>query len=270
MASGGFPFHNVLDRARRDGVLPTLARTTRHARRRATQAVTDWALEREQARGVLGPAHRRWHEHSSVENRAHWTNWDWSSLGEEWNASDEWKQSLIDDVLLTTIPAGGTVLEIGPGGGRWSVILADRAERTILVDVTPAVLELCRQRLGSGPDVQYVLSGGADLPGVTDRSIDAVWSFDVFVHIAPMDQARYLDEIARVLRPGGVAAIHHADGRNRGRLSSRRGWRAPMSAHLFATLAGDRNLTVQRQLRSWCDGRFDLGAYSDVISVMRR
>ncbi len=67
--------------------------------------------------------------------------------------------------------------------------------------------------------------------------MDAIWSFDVFVHVAPLDQAGYLDEIARVLRPGGVAAIHHADGRNRGALPSRAGWRAPMSADLFAALA---------------------------------
>jgi SAM-dependent methyltransferase len=270
MASVGVRVRNLLDRARRDGVLPTITQTTRHARRRATQAMTDWALTREQARGVLGPAHRRWREHSAAENRSQWTSWDWSSLGEEWNASDAWKESLIDEVLLTTIPAGGTVLEIGPGGGRWSVILAPRAERTILVDVTPAVLELCRQRLGDPPHVQYVVSSGADLPGVSDRSVDALWSFDVFVHVAPVDQAHYIDEIARVLRPGGVAAIHHADGRNRGHVASRRGWRAPMSAHLFATLARNRGLTVQRQLRSWSDGRFDLGAYGDVITVMRR
>ena len=227
-------------------------------------------LEREQARGVLGPAHRRWRGHSVADNRERWTGWDWTTLGEEWNASEEWKRSLIDDVLIPTIPAGGSVLEIGAGGGRWSEILAARAERTILVDVTPTVLELCRRRLGNGPGVDYVLSHGSDLPGVGDRSVDAVWSFDVFVHVAPVDQASYLGEIGRVLRPGGVAAIHHADGRNRGDQPSRGGWRAPMSAHLFATLARQRGLTVERQVRSWRDGRFDLGAYGDVITVMRR
>ena len=37
--------------------------------------------------------------------------------------------------------------------------------------------------------IQYVLSSGSDLPGVEDGSIEAVWSFDVFVHVAPSEQA---------------------------------------------------------------------------------
>jgi SAM-dependent methyltransferase len=255
---------------RRDGVFPAIAATARHRRQLAAQALTDLALEVEQRRGVLGPAHRRWSGNSPTENRDRWATWDWSSLGEEWNESQEWKQALVDDVLLPTIPEGGSVLEIGPGGGRWSEVLAPRAQRTILVDVTPSVLDLCRERLGDPDGVEYIVSTGADLPGVSDRSVDAIWSFDVFVHVAPVDQAGYLGEIARVLRPGGVAAIHHADGRNRGALPSRRGWRAPMSARLFAILAAERGLAVERQMRSWADGRYGLGAFGDVITILRR
>jgi ubiquinone/menaquinone biosynthesis C-methylase UbiE len=255
-------------------VMANTAASARHvlegARRRVSQALTDRMLELEQRRGVLGPAHRRWSGHSAAANRDQWTAWDWSSRGEEWNESEGWKQALIDDVLLTTIPAGGTVVEIGPGAGRWSEVLAPRAQRTILVDVTPAVLELCRERLGDRAGVEYRVSSGCDLPAVEDRAVDAIWSFDVFVHVAPVDQAGYLDEIARVLRPGGIAVVHHADGRNRGSQPSRSGWRAPMSAHLFAVLARECDLTVERQLRSWSDGRFGLDAYGDVITVMRR
>src|SRR5262245_45405246 len=103
---------------------------------RIRAAAMDRWLELEQAGRVLGPAHRAWRGNSVEANLDRWTGWDWSALGEEWNASSEWKQALIDDVLLTTIPPGGTVLEIGPGGGRWSEALAARAERLVLVDVT--------------------------------------------------------------------------------------------------------------------------------------
>jgi SAM-dependent methyltransferase len=260
----------ILARARRDGALPALAHGARRARGALGERIVDLRLEREQARAVLGPAHRGWRGNSAGENERRWTSWDWSAGGEEWTASPEWKQALIDDVLLPTIPPGGTVLEIGPGAGRWSAVLAPRAERLVLVDVTPHVLELCRERLGDPPHVAYVRSHGSDLPGVADASVDAVWSFDVFVHVAPLDQARYLEELARVLRPGGVAAIHHADGRNNGALPSRAGWRAPMSAGLFAALAARRGLAVERLVRSWSGGRHDLGAYGDVITVLRK
>ena len=236
-----------------------------------TGRVVDWRLEREQSRGVLGPAHRRWHGHSASENRELWSGWDWSDRGEEWNASAEWKQALIDDVLLAYIPEGGVVLEIGPGAARWSSILQPRARRLILADVSDRPLALCRERFAGAENVQYVLSSGSDLPGVADASVDAIWSFDVFVHVAPVDQAGYLSEIGRVLAPGGVAVIHHADGRNLGKQPSRSGWRAPMSRHLFAALAAEHDLVVEAQIDSWGEGgRYDLSAYHDAITVCRR
>ena len=73
-----------------------------------------------------------------------------------------------------------------------------------------------------------------------------------------------------LLLTGGVAAIHHADGRNRGQLPSRLGWRAPMSAGLFAALAEERGLVLREHIRSWSGGRHDLGAFGDVITVLER
>jgi SAM-dependent methyltransferase len=234
-------------------------------------SVEDRRLEREQRRGELGPAHRRWRGNSAVDNRERWTAWNWSQRGEEWNASPAWKQALIDDVLRRWIPPGGVVLEIGPGGGRWSEPLQALARRLILVDVSPRPLELCRERLAWADNVEYVLTTGSELRGVSDGSVDAVWSFDVFVHVAPLDVAAYLTEIARVLKPGGVAVVHHADGRNRGQLPSRQGWRSPMSRRLLAALATGRGLVVERQFDAWGpDGGYDLSAYADAITLCRK
>lgn len=258
------------EQARSNGVGPALQQAAELALDRALAPVEDRLLEREQQRGVLGPAHRRWSGHSAADNLERWQGWDWARRGEEWTESEAWKRSLIDEVLLPTIPAGGTVLEIGPGGGRWSDVLVPRAERVILVDVTPKALELCRERFADAPNVDFVLSHGSDLPGVAAASVDAVWSFDVFVHVAPVDQAGYLAEIARVLRLGGVGAIHHADGRNRGRAPSAAGWRAPMGSYLFRRLAADRGLVVEREIRAWGGGRHGLETFGDTISILRR
>ncbi|HEY1590752.1 MAG TPA: class I SAM-dependent methyltransferase [Solirubrobacteraceae bacterium] len=231
----------------------------------------DRRLTAEQRRGVLGRAHRRWGDHSATKNRSRWNGWDWSARGEEWNASEEWKLALIDDVLRRWIPDGGAVVEIGPGGGRWTEALAPLASRLTLVDVSERPLEICRERFRDATNIGYLLSPGSALPGIGESTIDAVWSFDVFVHVAPLDQARYLSEIARVLAPGGVAVIHHADGRNRGMLPSRQGWRSPMSRRLFAILAAERKLSVERQLDAWGpDGRYDLAPFGDAITVLRK
>jgi SAM-dependent methyltransferase len=224
---------------------------------------------REQRRGVLGPAHRHWQ--GPTDHRRYWSAYDWSDRGDEWNASPEWKHALIEDVLASWITEGVAVLEIGPGAGRWSEVLSERASTLVLADVSERPLELCRERFAGDGRMRYVLSSGSDLPGVEDGSIDAVWSFDVFVHVAPSDQAAYLSEIARVLAPDGLAVIHHADGRNRGELPSRAGWRSPMSRGLFAALAVERGLRVECQFDSWgSDGQYDLSAYGDVITVCRR
>jgi ubiquinone/menaquinone biosynthesis C-methylase UbiE len=218
-------------------------------------------------RGVLGPAHRAYTGHSADRNRDVWTGWDWSARGNEWNDGADpaaWKASLISDVLIETIPEGGVVLEIGPGGGRWSDVLQARADRLLLVDVTERALELCRERFAGAPNVEYILTERATLPGVRDGFVDSVWSFDVFVHVAPVDVASYLAEIARVLRPGGIAVIHHS-----GRFSRSSGWRSPMTPQLFANLSRERGLVVERQFDSWAGGRFGVRTNGDVITLLR-
>jgi hypothetical protein len=77
---------------------------------------------REQHRGVLGPAHRHWRGPTDS-HRRYWADYNWSERGEEWNASPEWKQALIEEVLTRWIPEDKTLLEIGPGAGRWSEAL---------------------------------------------------------------------------------------------------------------------------------------------------
>jgi SAM-dependent methyltransferase len=252
-----------------EGAPIRLSDFTRRTVGRLGWAVQDRRLTREQSLCKLGPAHRRWR--GPTDHRRYWSAYDWGGRGEEWNASPEWKHALIDEVLSKWIPEGVAVLEIGPGAGRWSEALFARASALVLADVSERPLELCRERFADDDRIRYVLSSGSDLPGVEDSSIDAVWSFDVFVHVAPCDQAGYLSETARVLAPGGLAIIHHADGQNRGQLPSRAGWRSPMSRGLFAALAAERGLRVESQFDSWgADGRYDLSAYGDAITVCRR
>lgn len=209
-------------------------------------------LRIEGRREVLGPAHRRFRGQTALDNRELWSGYDWSGGGLEWGPPES-RDALIERYLP---PGCTTIVEIGPGAGRFSEALAERAERLVLVDVTDEALRRCRERLGERMGVQYVRTDGASLPGVPSEGADLVWSFEAFVHMLPVDVAAYVGEIARVLRPGGRAVIQHA-----GRFD-RSGWRAPMSAELFARLAQERGLEVESQ-QTW-------GTYRDVISVLLR
>ena len=228
------------------------------------ERIDEQLLSIEGRKGVLGPAHRRWTQHSVARNREIWSAWEWGAGGEEWTASAAWKESLVADVLEPTMPQGGTILEIGPGAGRWTAALHARADRLILVDITDTTLELCRERLGDPDDVVYLCTAGSSLEGIDDAGVDAIWTFDAFVHIAPLDVAAYLEEVRRVLRPGGVALIHHTGRRDP------RGWRSPMGALLFANLARERGLSVERQFDRWGDDGHGLDGHGDVISIVRR
>ena len=215
-------------------------------------------------RGVLGPAHRRWTQHSVTTNRDVWSGWAWEQGGEEWTASQAWKDSLIEHVLEPTMPRGATILEIGPGAGRWTETLYGRAAQLVLADITDTTLELCRERLGDPPNVAYVRTDGSGLTGLAGDAVDAVWAFDTFVHIAPLDVAGYLADIRRVLRPGGIAVIHHSGRRDR------EGWRSPMTGALFAALAVEHGLAVERQFDTWGGGRFGVRLQGDVVTQLRR
>ena len=243
----------LLSEQRRELGLPyALLNAVREAIDRLLEPLDGVLLRVEGRRGVLGPAHRRYRGQTPLDNRELWSAYDWSGGGLEWGPAES-RDALIDR-LLTGEPR--SIVEIGPGAGRFSEVLAERAERLVLVDVTDEALRRCREHLGERPGVEYVRTDGASLPGVESGSIDLVWSFEAFVHMQPVDVAAYVGEIARVLRPGGRAVIHHAARRDRS------GWRAPMSAALFARLAGDRGLEVESQ-ETW-------GTYDDVISVLLR
>ena len=137
-------------------------------------------------------------------------------LGDEWN--DDQTPDRLRDAYYFSVYAERflrpemTVLEVGPGGGKWTVRLAPRVKKLIVVDVAETMLERTRARcqaLGIH-NIEYVLGTGKDFSPVADESIDFFFSHDVFVHIALEDTWPYTQEMARVLAPGGVGACHYA------------------------------------------------------------
>lgn len=94
-----------------------------------------------------------------------------------------------------------TVLEIGCGAGRDGRILAAGRGRYVGIDLSPEGVAICR---GLGLDAR--VASADELP-FEDASVDAVWSMSTLMHLSDAAFSRSIEEIARVLRPGGVAAI---------------------------------------------------------------
>ena len=253
-----------------------LAWTALHLGRESGERFARFAERRmiaiEQRRFLVGPETAAARSHTRQQNRRWWDRYDWSRGGEEWTADAAelrgvdpaaWKQALVEDVLLRYVRPGSDVVEIGPGAGRWTEHLQPIARRLVLVDISARCLELCRRRFADAASVEYHQVDAPSLAFLADRSIDAVWSYDAFVHIHATDTDRYLAEIARVLRPGGIAVVHHA-GTYVADAAARRALRSYMNAAFFAALGARRGLELVEQ-----DDRHP-HMPGDVISILRR
>lgn len=199
-------------------------------------------------------------------NFKEWTNYNWSKAGEEWSDSEPWKKSLREEVLLTYIKPGFTVLEIGPGAGRWSVTLASISKKLILVDLTEIAISTCKKKLIEFSNCVYYQNDGRSLPFLDDSSIHYVWSYDVFVHISPDDTQAYLTALHRVLVKDGIAVIHHpAVGGLKG------GFRSSVTNKLFCSFLKGLHFQIIHQITQWgASNEFTLSEYSDIITIFRK
>jgi SAM-dependent methyltransferase len=197
---------------------------------------------------------------TATENRGWWNTHDWSARGEEWTPNSAWKKAVVAQFLDPYIQLGGTVLEIGPGGGRWTEILGGRASRLCVLDVAERPLQVCRERFRTVPTVVCVRGDGRTVP-LASASVDGIWSYDVFVHVNPADASSYFSEFGRVLRPGAHAVIHHP-----GQTSTEertRQHRSDLTDRMVVEFARTNGLDVVLQTRA-------LVNEGDVLTVLRR
>lgn len=114
---------------------------------------------------------------------------------------------------------GKDALDYGCGHGMASVVLARAGARVTAFDLSPGYVAEARARLrANGVAGTCVVADGEDLP-FPDASFDAVWGNAVLHHL---DLGRAGRELARVLRPGGVAVFCEPWGGNPGLSFARR------------------------------------------------
>lgn len=104
--------------------------------------------------------------------------------------------------------SGKDVLELGCGGAQWSIALARQGARVTGVDVSEAQLAFAREQVrAEGVEVR-LLHASADDTGLPASSFDLVFAD----HGAPgfVDPARWVPEVARLLRVGGRLAFNAA------------------------------------------------------------
>ncbi len=111
------------------------------------------------------------------------------------------------------------VFELGCGVGRVGLQLAPKVARWEGADISANMLDVARSRLAAQGNVGFTELKRSRLDGIADASFDKAYCVAVFIHMDKEDFFLYLEEIARVLKPGGLL---YFDTWN---LASKVGWR---------------------------------------------
>lgn len=224
------------------------------------------------------------------ENRATWNApSSWAAGGDEWSGAWGGTELLWHGSLLPRLHAflpAQTVLELGPGHGRWTHYLKDLCDELVLVDVAESCIDACRGRFRDASHIRYHVNDGKSLAMVPDRALDLVFSFDSLVHAEHDVLEAYLHQLAGKLKPDGIGFVHHSNmgsyraaaalarrvpDRVRRVLTQRRllvnvyAWRAESTtAEGFAELCENAGLTcVAQEKIPWQYGR----GLTDVLSL---
>jgi SAM-dependent methyltransferase len=122
-------------------------------------------------------------------------------------SSGRWQQIVERELLpwgLDAVELGDDVLEIGPGFGATTRVLARRASALTVLELDERYCEHLRSELA---DQVTIVQGDATAMPFHDDRFSAVVCFTMLHHLpSPQAQDRLLAEVARVLRPGGLFA----------------------------------------------------------------
>jgi SAM-dependent methyltransferase len=117
------------------------------------------------------------------------------------------------DFRRLPIESGTRVLDLGCGAGRHAFEAARRGARVVALDADRAELARVAAVAAAMAEADARPTPGSSAPAARaattmpfpDRAFDIVIAAEVLEHIRPDQQA--MDEVSRVLRPGGLAAV---------------------------------------------------------------
>jgi ubiquinone/menaquinone biosynthesis C-methylase UbiE len=125
-----------------------------------------------------------------------------------WENEDRVYEDLVERIAIRHLlpPSGGRLLEIGTGFGRL-VDLYQGYEHIVLLDYSKSLLRQAQGHLGRGKKYTYVAADVYQMP-LRDELVDAACMIRVMHHVANVPRA--LDQISRVIRPGGAFLLEFA------------------------------------------------------------
>ena len=111
-------------------------------------------------------------------------------------------QRLLKPYMYVKDKVAGTVVEIGCGDGRGIEMLAPKCKRYIALDKNTDEI---KKRAAAHPNLEIIEATIPPIREIADNTADVMISFQVIEHI--LNDALFLEEIFRILKPGGKAYL---------------------------------------------------------------
>jgi ubiquinone/menaquinone biosynthesis C-methylase UbiE len=143
----------------------------------------------------MGVSRSFWND--AYQGGVHQSQWDY----------DYPSQELIGALSILNLPNGSTALDLGCGGGRDAIFLAQMGLSTSGVDLSSVAVEIASARAREASvDVSFCEGDVLDLP-FSDAAFSLVTDRACFHHIRDEDRPIYVREVCRVLKSGGHLLI---------------------------------------------------------------
>jgi SAM-dependent methyltransferase len=122
-------------------------------------------------------------------------------FAEEYDRSARLSPGALQDWLLTQLPTHRSrALDAGCGSGRHAIVLAERFDQVVGIDISEPLINLARR---SRENVQYQVG---DLMNFADlNGFDLVFSSTTLHHLPDLDAA--LEHLRELVKPGGRAVL---------------------------------------------------------------
>ncbi|MDY6902792.1 MAG: class I SAM-dependent methyltransferase [Cyanobacteriota bacterium] len=116
--------------------------------------------------------------------------------------------AIADMLKMMEVEPGATVLDAGCGPGVHSIRTAKAGYRVCAIDISNTMLSEARQRAKVENVADKIEFHQKDLTKLDfpDNSFNYVFSWGVIIHIQNVEKA--LDELARIVKPGGKLALY--------------------------------------------------------------
>jgi SAM-dependent methyltransferase len=97
-----------------------------------------------------------------------------------------------------------TVLDVACGIGRMAKFISPRAKKYVGVDFSAGMIEKAKERYNDYPNVEFFHNDGRSLAMLDNDTFDLAVCYLAFQHMEKAITKLYVDEVHRVLKPGGI------------------------------------------------------------------